>query len=125
MPVGMFSPDANTDTVNPLGTTMFWAWSGAKSAVSAGQSGFLTTGGAASETAGGRIGVGEVQPLGGLGDHFGFEMVGQHLHDLLLKLLGCDRSIADAHQAAVAAHDGFAAALEVNVRCARFNGLSE
>jgi hypothetical protein len=53
MPVGMFSPDANTDTVNPLGTTMFWAWSGAKSAVSAGQSGFLTTGGAASETAGG------------------------------------------------------------------------
>src|SRR5262244_2082954 len=48
MPVGMFKPEAKTDTVNPAGTVMSAPLPGAKRAVSAGQSGLATTAAAAS-----------------------------------------------------------------------------
>ena len=42
MPVGALSPDAKTETVNPVGTVMSFPWSGAKIAVSTGHRGFFT-----------------------------------------------------------------------------------
>jgi len=41
-PVGMFRPEAKTDTLNPAGTTISWPWSGLNKTVSFGQSGFAT-----------------------------------------------------------------------------------
>src|SRR5215471_7563811 len=48
MPVGMFKPEAKTDTVNPAGTVMSSPLPGAKMAVSAGQSGLCTVAAVAS-----------------------------------------------------------------------------
>ena len=42
MPVGIFKPLANTETVNPGGTAMSCPLSGAKNAVSTGHSGLAT-----------------------------------------------------------------------------------
>ena len=42
MPVGAFSPEVKTDTVNPAGTTMSSPWPGLNETNSSGQSGLTT-----------------------------------------------------------------------------------
>src|SRR6266851_5652877 len=42
IPVGIFRPEAKTDTLNPAGTIMSWPWSGLNNTFSPEQSGFVT-----------------------------------------------------------------------------------
>src|SRR5262249_12778480 len=82
--------------------------------------------GGAAEAAGLGVGVGEVDPAGGVGGGgVVAEVLGEHAADLGGEVGGGDRRRLEADQVAVDADDGAAVALEVDVGGAGGDGLAE